>query len=315
MKNFLKMLMIILISIFALGILKDQIIKSIITVTATQVTGAPVRIERFSLGIFKQSVRISGFKIFNPSGFPEGILVDLPKINVDYDLGALINKKLHLIKVEVELKEMDLVKNKEGALNVDSLKVVKEGKKHQAVPSKQMPMQIDELKLGMGRIVLKDYSSGGQLEVKVYDINLHKAYKNITSVQQLTALILAEPMKAAGIQGAQIYGVAMLAGVAVLPVAIVATFAGKDSVSEDLSVDFDRAFNASLSVLKKMGKVDKEDKNAGLIVAEVNSAKVELKVSKKANNKSGIFVSARRYLMPRPEVAAGVLYEIKGKLK
>lgn len=315
MKKVIRISIIIVILIFALGIVKDQLIKSVVTVTASQVTGAPIHIGRFSLGLFKQSVHISGFKIFNPRGFPEGILVDLPKINVDYDLGSLINQKLHLIKVEIELKEMGLVKNKEGRLNVDELKVVKEGKKQQGKPSKQMAMQIDELKLGMGRIVLKDYSSGGQPVVKVYDINLHKAYKNITSAQQLTALILAEPMKAAGIQGAKIYGVAMLAGVAVLPVAIVATFAGKDSATADFSVDFDRVFDTSVGVLKKMGRVDREDKPAGLIVAEVNSAKVELKVSKKANNKSGVFVSARRYMLPRPEVAAGVLYEISEKLK
>ena len=64
-----------------------------------------------------------------------------------------------------------------------------------------------------------------------------------------------------------------------------------------------------------MGKISKEDKGAGVIVAEVNSAKVELRVNKKASNKTEIFVSARRYLLPRPEVAGGVLYEISSKLK
>ena len=315
MKKTFFILVVVIIIFLGLGIIKDQIIKSVVAIVTSQVTGAPVEIERFSLGVFKQSVRISGFKIFNPSGFPKGILVDLPKINVDYDLFSLLSGKLHLLNVEVELKEMGLVKNKEGKLNVDSLKVVKEDKKKKGKASGQMPMQIDMLKLGMGRIIFKDYSLGAEPVIKVYDINLHKAYKNITSAQQLTALILAEPMKAAGIQGAQIYGVAMLAGVAFLPVAIVATFAGKDSVAEDFAVDFNRAYNASLSVLKVMGKISKEDRPAGVIVAEVNSAKVELRINKKANNKTEILVSARRYLLPRPEVAGGILYEISGKLK
>ena len=315
MKKTFFILVVVIIIFLGLGIIKDQIIKSVVAIVTSQVTGAPVEIERFSLGVFKQSVRISGFKIFNPSGFPKGILVDLPKINVDYDLFSLLSGKLHLLNVEVELKEMGLVKNKEGKLNVDSLKVVKEDKKKKGKASGQMPMQIDMLKLGMGRIIFKDYSLGVEPVIKAYDINLHKAYKNITSAQQLTALILAEPMKAAGIQGAQIYGVAMLAGVAFLPVAIVATFAGKDSVAEDFAVDFNRAYNASLSVLKVMGKISKEDRPAGVIVAEVNSAKVELRINKKANNKTEILVSARRYLLPRPEVAGGILYEISGKLK
>ncbi|MFA5276217.1 MAG: AsmA family protein [Candidatus Omnitrophota bacterium] len=315
MKKILIVSILIIIALFTIGILKDQIIKSVVTVVATQVTGAPVHIESFSLGLFKHSIRISGFRIFNPSGFPKGILVDLSKINVDYDLGALLRKKLHLLNAEIELKEMALVKNKEGKLNVDALKVVEEGKNKQNKPSEQMPLQIDMLKLGMGRIILKDYSSQGEPVVKVYDINLHKGYKNITSVQQLTALILTEPMKAAGIQGAKIYGVAMLAGVAVFPVALAATFAGKDSAAKDFAVDFDRAYNTSLAVLKRMGKVSGENKNNAAISAEVNSAQVNVKINKKANNKTEVFVSARRYLLPRPEVAAGVLYEISEKLK
>jgi len=309
-----KVLIIAIIILLGLGIAKDQIVKTVVTVATSQITGAPVGIDRFSLGVFKRSVRISGFKIFNPSGFPKGILVELPKINVDYSLGSLLSGKLHLLNVEVELKEIGLIKNKDGKLNVDSLKIVKESKK-KGKASAQMPIKIDTLKLGIGRIVLKDYSSGGEPVIKVYDINLNKTYKNITSVQQLTALILGEPMKEAGIQGAQIYGVAMLAGVAVLPVAIVATFAGKDSTVKDFTVDFNRGYNASLSVLKTMGRISKEDRPAGAISAEVNSARVEVRVNKKADNKTEIFVSARRYFLPRPEVAAGVLYEISRKLK
>ena len=315
MKKAIILFLVVVITFLGLGVAKDQIIKSVVAIVASQITGAPVEIGSFSLGVFNQSVRISGFKIFNPSGFPKGILVDISKINVDYDIGALLRGKLHLVNAEIELKEMGLVKNKEGMLSVDSLKIVKEGKNKKDKSSGQMPMQIDMLKLGMGKIILKDYSSGGEPVIKVYDINIHKVYKNITSAQQLTALILTEPMKAAGIQGAKIYGVAMLAGVAVLPVAIVATFAGKDSVAEDFSVDFDRVYNTSLSVLKVMGRISREDKGAGVISAEVNSAKVELRVNKKASNKTEIFVSARRYLLPRPEVAGGVLYEISSKLK
>ncbi|MGA2775658.1 MAG: AsmA family protein [Candidatus Omnitrophota bacterium] len=315
MKKILVVLIVIIIAFFTIGILKDQIIKSVVTVVATQVTGAPVHIDGFSLGLFKHSIRISASRMFNPSGFPRGILVDLPRINVDYDLSALLRKKLHLFNVEVELKEMDLVRNKEGKLNVDALKVVEEGKNKQGKPSGQMPLQIDMLKLGMGRIILKDYSSEKEPVVKVYDIKLHKGYKNITSTQQLTALILTEPMKAAGIQGAQIYGVAMLAGVAVFPVALAATFTGKDSAAQDFAVDFDKVYNTSLAVLRRMGKVAKEDRNKGMINAEVNSAKVELRVNKKVGNKTEVFVSARRYLLPRPEVAGGILYEISEKLK
>jgi len=315
MKKTIVILAVIFIVIFAGSILRDQIIKSVITVVATQVTGAPVHIDGFTLGVFSQSVRISGFKMYNPKGFSRSILVDLPKISVKYDLGALLKKKLHLASTEVEIKEIGLEKNKEGKLNVDELKVVKQAKDQKGKPAEQMPMQIDMLTLGIGRIVAKDYVAAGAPTVKVYNINIRKSYKNITSAQQLAALILAEPMKAAGIQGAKIYGAAMLAGAAVLPVAVAVTLIGKDSAQQDFIASFDNAYEEVLKVLKRQGKVAREDKAKGAISATINSAQVYARIIKKAGNKTQVIISARKYLLPKPEIAGGILYEISGKLK
>ncbi len=315
MKKIRNILLVVAIAIFAIGIIRDQIIKSVVTIVATEVVGAPVHIAGFSFGVFKQSVRISGFKIYNPKGFSRGILIDLSKINVVYDLRALFKQKLHLFYAEIELKEMGLEKNSKGELNVDALKVVKQGKTQETKSSKQMPMQLDLVKLGIGKIVLKDYSAASTPSVKVYDININKSYKNITSAQQLTTLILVEPMKSAGIEGAKIYGVAMLAGVAVLPVSIAAKFIGRDSAQEDFTGNFDRIFEVSLATLRRMGKVTKEDKTRGIIDAEVDAAQVSLKITKKTGNKMAVVISARKYLLPKPEIAGGVLYEISDKLK
>jgi hypothetical protein len=316
MKKNLIIAAIVVVAIFALSMARDQVIKSVVTVAATQVTGAPVHIDGFSLSVLRQAVRISGFRIYNPKGFSRGILIDLPKINVAYDLGSILKGKLHLKNAEIDLKEMGIEKNKEGKLNVDSLKVAEQKEKSPEKPSQQMPMQIDMLKLGIGKVVLKDYSSGKEEPViEVYDLNIHKSYKDITSAQQLTALILAEPMKAAGIKGAQIYGVAMVAGVAVLPVAIAATFVGKDSVVQDFAYSFDKVYETSLAVLKKMGRVIKEDKAGGVINADINSAKVVFKLKKISDKKTEATISARKYLLPKPEIAGGVVYEISQKLK
>jgi len=315
MKKTIVVLGILFIVIVTGNIIKDQLVKSAITIIATQVTGAPVHIDGFSLGVFSQSVRISGFKMYNPKGFSRAILVDLSKINVRYDFGALFKKKLHLVNVEIEIKEIGLEKNKAGKLNVDELKVVKQGKKQEGKPSEQMSMQINVLTLSMGRIVSKDYAAAGEPIVKVYDINIRKSYKNITSAQQLAALILAEPMKAAGIQGAAIYGAAMLTGVAVLPVALALTLMGRDSVQQDFITTFDNTYEEALRVLKQMGKITREGKSQGIIGAIINSAQINVKIIKKADNKTQVVVSARKYLLPKPEIAGGVIYRISEKLK
>src|SRR3989338_696425 len=151
---------------------------------------------------------------------------------------------------------MTLEKNKDGNLNIDSLKVAKkEEARTKDKTSGQMPMRIDTLKLGIGKVIFRDYSADKGPSTRVYDINNHKNYKNITSAQQLAALVLAESAKSAGIQGGAIYGAAMLTGVGILPVAAVAVFKSRDSVQQDFDVPFDRAYEVSLGVLKEMGSV------------------------------------------------------------
>lgn len=310
MKKFLIVLGIVIFSLVCIAIIKDQIIKSVVTVVVSKITGAPVHIDSFSLNILSSTIRISGFKMYNPNGFPKGILVSFPRINVIYDRAALFKRKLHLLIVEIELKEMGLTKNKEGELNVDSLKVVQQSK-----PSEPIPMQIDLLTLGIGKIVYKDYTIGTEPGVRVYDVNIHKSYKNITSAQQLAVLILAEPVKAAGIRSAQIYGVALVTGVAVLPVGVAATFIGKDSVQKIIDASFEHVYEVSLEVVKRMGTITKHDASNGVIKANINGALVAFQLRKKADNKTEITISARKYMFPKLDIAGGVLYQILDKLQ
>ncbi len=254
--------------------------------------------------------------MYNPKGFPKDLLVDIPKMGVACNLGALITGKIHLRQLDLEIKEIGMTKNKEGKLNVDSLKIAaeKSGEKEKK-PAKQLAMRIDIVSLGMGRVVSRDYSVEGQPVVKVYDINLKKTYKNITSVQQLAALIISEPLKAAGIQGLKMYGVSMLTGVAALPVLAAFTFAGKDYAQETFNVTMERAYDAGLQAIKMAGKVMKENKGSGVISAEVNGARVTLKLKKLSEKSTQVTISARKFGLPQAEIASGVMYRLSEQLK
>ncbi len=315
-KNKLVLLGVIVLVVLGFGVLKDPLIKSVVSVVGSQIVGAPVHIDTLSVGVLKQSIRMSGMKMYNPKGFPEGVLIDIATIYVDYDLGALLKKKIHLISAEFDLREMGLVKNKEGKLNVDSLKFVQQPKgSKETQQSPQMPLAIDTLKLGIGKLIVKDYTAGSEPSVQVYNINIHKSYKNIKSAQALAALIISEPMKSAGIKGAAVYGVSMLAGVAILPVAVAATFTGKDSAEQDFDAAFDTVYALGLSVLKKMGKVTLENATEGVIKANINAAMIAVKLRKVSEKKTKVVVSARKYLLPKPQVAAGVIYEMLAQFK
>ena len=313
MKKTLIVVAIVIVCLLALLLAKDFIIKSAVSAVASKVTGAKVTIGWLSLGILKQSVRITDFKMYNPSGFTRNILLDMPELVVKYDLASLLKGKLHLPLVEVQLKEIGLEKNKEGKLNVDSLAVSQQ--KAGGKPAKQMPMQIDILNLGIGRLVSKDFSAGTEPEIKVYDINFKKSFKNITSAEQLALIILTEPMKAAGIKGATVYGAALLTGVGFIPITVFTTLTGKDNAQQKLEFPMDTVYDAALRALQSMGRVERGDKGAGIITGTVNGSSVTIKLTRVSDKSTQVAVSARRFMMPRPETAGGVLYQITDKLK
>lgn len=314
MRKLKLVLIIIFILLVAVLVLRDQLIKFAITKVATALTGAPVKIDKFSLCLLKQDVTIEGLRVYNPPGFSGGLLIDIAKIKVDLDALALLKGKLHLQLVELNLKEIGLEKNKEGKLNIDSLKVVEQKAPGENKDTKQPDMQIDLLNLEMGKMVFKDYSLGQEPSVKVFEINLKKSYKDITSPQQLALLILSEPMKQAGIKGAAIYGAALLTGVGFVPVVAVAALTGKDSVQQNIELAFDKLFDLSLQVLNRAGRVTKHDKAKGTISADLKGAGVALELKKISDKTTQITVSARKYMLPKPEVANGVLYQIGQEL-
>jgi len=316
----IKIVILAVVIIVGFSLVRDFLIKSLIGSVAGTVTGAPTHLGGLSLSVIKQTVRITNFKMYNPGGFPRDILVDIPKIGVSYDLGALLRGKIHLKQIDFELKEAGLAKNKEGKLNVDSLKMTEDQKagaadKGAKKPAKDMAIEIDLANLAIGRVVSKEYGVTGPPAIKVYDVNLKKSYKNITSVQQLAALLISEPLKAAGIQGLKVYAVSMLTGVAALPVAAIMVFAGKDYAQASFKVTPDKAYVAGLQVLKKMGAVKREDKAGGTISAEVNGASVTLKLKKRTDTTTEIVVSARDLGLPKPEIASGVVYQLTETLK
>ena len=132
-------------------------------------------------------------------------------------------------------------------MNVDALKIAPKD----SGGTRHIPFEVDLLKLDIGKLVSKDSSRLKGPSVKAYDINIHKRYRNNTNIHQLAGLILIEPMKAAGIKGAAIYGISALGWSGVFPVLVAVTVVGKDGVQQD----FDNAKDEVLMPLPVLSKL------------------------------------------------------------
>lgn len=262
-----------------LVIFKDGIIKYTVTKAAPDVVGAYVQMDKFSWSIRKHSVRVEGFKMHNPEGFPEDdVILDVPEISVDYDLPALLNKELHFPLVVVNLREIVIIKNKEGKLNFKSLKFLKKDEEEKAAkPSEAMPLQIDELRLTVRKAIYKDYTKGEEPSIKIYDTKIEeKTYKNITSIQQLVNLIVADQVKKFGEEVVKTVATAAIAvpviSAPLLPLIGVIHILTKDGIATadvNSRLDYETIYKACLDTINELGKATKEDKEGGKIIGKV----------------------------------------------
>jgi len=329
MKKILIILGIVALSIVALAFAKDQILRGVIASTTTAVTGAPTKIDHFALRVFKNSVHIKGFKMYNPEGFPKEVFVDIPEVEIDLNVGALLKKKIHIQKVTLDLNEVVIIKNKEGKLNIDALKVAEaedktpakteEKKEAPKKKSEPIPMQIDELNLNLGRVIYKDFTKGDTPKIDVYEIGIKdKKYKNITSAQQLVFIIMSEPLKHTAIQGVKVLGAQAVLGAAFLPAGVAVALTGRDSTKEIFDAPFDTVFDTTIAMIEGMpdrARIKSENREKGVIKALVDKNDVAIKITKTTEKTTEVTASARRMFLPKPEVAQGIVYQISQKLK
>lgn len=300
---------------------KDRIIKSIIINQAQKIIGAPISINNLSLNLSKRRLEIKGLRIHNPAGFAEGLLLDIPEITADYNLSGILKRKLRLNSLVINLKEVGVVKNTQGQINLDALKI--SNKKENNVKQKSVPiaLQIDMLKLSIAIVTYKDYSHKNGPAVQLFNINIKdRIYKDINGVGDLVTLLLKESIKRTTIrrgvmQSAAIYGVKAVASRWLLPAEIGVILVGKDSASSDFSFDFNTVYDRALEVVARCGKIVSQNKNKGLIKAKIYADDIEIRITSLAKKLTKIVVSARKEIIPRPLIAEEILYEISEKFE
>lgn len=296
---------------------KNSFARWAVTTAVANLTGAPVKIGGLSLSLLQGSIRIQDFHIDQPKGYPNGVFVDIPEIRLRTNIASIFKGCLYFPEVYVNLKEAVIIRDKNGRLNVDVLKVAQtqESQAEAALESSQK-FQIDNLTLSLGRVILKDYSRGEKLHVEVYAINIQeKNFQNFTSPEQLVTALLVETLKHTAIKSAMIYGAAAITGVALLPVGAAVVLTGKDDAQDEFKISPASAFDVSFKAMEELGEITDHDKESGFIKAKVDGNDVSVDLIKTDGGKVLIKAQARKFFIPNLKIARGVLYQIEEKIR
>lgn len=205
MRKLFIILAVILVTIFAIGLAKDAIVKASVEKGVELVTGLKLSIRSIHVGVLKTVVDIKGLRLANPPGFVDRTMADIPEIYVHYDLPAVMGGKIHLPEARLILKEFVVVRNERGELNLNALRTVqaqKEGKSPSQMAAGKAPeIMIDRLSLSIGKVVYKDYSRGGSPYIREFNINLNESYTNVDDPYKLANLIVVKALMDTSIAG------------------------------------------------------------------------------------------------------------------
>jgi hypothetical protein len=202
MKKIIGVFIVVLCILGGMLLTRNAIVKFSIEKTIAIVTGVRVNIGKLDIGILKPVVHIEQIQLLNPENFSDRVMIDIPEIYVDYHLPSIIGGHFYFPQIRLSIKEVAVVKNAQGALNLDALKSVKaqkeESKDEKPKEAKEaglMPkIKIDELHLSIVRVLYKDYSKKSDPEIMVFNINLKEVYRDVDDPFVLANLIIARSL-------------------------------------------------------------------------------------------------------------------------
>ena len=108
--------------VVALVLSKDAILKALFERQIRAQTGMDVKIGSFSVGILSPVVDIRKFKLYNPPAFGGTPFLDIPELHLEYDRVALMERKIHVTLLRLNLAELNVVRNDTGHTNLASIR-------------------------------------------------------------------------------------------------------------------------------------------------------------------------------------------------
>jgi uncharacterized protein involved in outer membrane biogenesis len=201
----LRLLIIVIIILVAVVLARNIIIKHSIRPGAKLVSGLDVSVDKVDVGLTRSAAGMEGITLYNPEGFPEGTVIEIPEVYIDYDHKQILGDTIHLEELRLGIDKVVVVKNSEGQINlVELVRVLndrfKADQQKQQQPSgekKGKALKIDRLKLDIGSVVYRDHSVDPPTE-NVININLHETHENITSPAAVGAIIALKTMASLG---------------------------------------------------------------------------------------------------------------------
>lgn len=158
----LRAVILLVVLVVALVLLKDRIFQSWVENRLEQGTGLEVTLRHAEVDLFSGKVRFEGLKLYNPTEFGPSAFIHFEELHVEADRAALKQRRLQFRLLLINLTELNIVEDKQGKLNFQSIKEQIDRKQKESKPGKtkdddgpELPMEfggIEKLTLTLGKL-------------------------------------------------------------------------------------------------------------------------------------------------------------------
>ncbi|NQT89817.1 MAG: hypothetical protein HQ558_01010 [Candidatus Omnitrophica bacterium] len=202
MRKLIPIIVVIVAIGFTVIATKDIIIRSAVIKAIHHTTGLKVSVKGLKTSLHSGIIDVTGLKVYNPSGFHDKIMADIPLIYMDADLKGMLKGRISFNDIKIHLNEFTIIRDEKGQVNVNSIKTIKEKEKPE--PEKKAaepkPLNIDLLQLKIGSVIYKDYSKGDPPLIRKYALNIDEKYKDVKDLASVVNIIVAKAMKKAALE-------------------------------------------------------------------------------------------------------------------
>ncbi|HEY3855543.1 MAG TPA: AsmA family protein [Verrucomicrobiae bacterium] len=191
--------LLVVIAVVAGIMLLDTFVRSVMVKGLHSSTGMNVQIASVHVGLRQPVITIEGLKLYNTAEFGGKLCLDMPELHLEYDPMALRAGTYRFPLVRLNLAEIDVVTDKQGKSNFDS--IAKQSKaKSGTDPSTGIKFEgIDKLDLTLGKLRVSNLKSGQDEEVSFGIKN--QIFHNVKSEADIAGVALLMAMRGSSSNG------------------------------------------------------------------------------------------------------------------
>ena len=195
-KTFLSTLIILIILVSIFILLKNIITHYALEAAIEKNYNIEISIRDLDVSFTGRHVRMEDVTIYNPPEFKERVAGFLTKVEIYFKpISYLVRRKWHFNYLGVEIDKMNIIRNKDGTINLKRLDELRKDGFHQIedkeeAGQRRSRLEVDMFHLKINEVYYIDHTPRGKPKTMYFELNFDKGFENIDSFKDVGDLIL-----------------------------------------------------------------------------------------------------------------------------